>query len=444
MRKINLRNSSQIVISVLMLTIISLVGCQAQSFLDTVFPQQNIEPGFPQTTVIPSDSPKTSPATTPLPASDGMLSIWLPPQFGSISEFEAAAKLGEHLQTYLDENPKINLEVRVKPAAGPGSILETLSSASAVAPEALPSLVLLSRTEMVQAASQNLIFPMQELTDINAGNDLFDISKDLGTYQGTFFCLPFVIDALGLVQRDSGTQPELPSWDEAVRKTERLFFAAGDSEALITLALYLSAGGGIEDKTGEPVINTDLLTAVLTGYDKAVRSRRISPNNLEFQTDDQVWNALQSDSRASALTWVSHALGKEDEWDMSLLPGFGGGPFTLAKSWMWCLVEPHNQFKEESVRLAEYLIDADFLKIWSPISGYLPVRPSSISGYSNVYIQDTITTMLQSSVVRPEKTLTSKIGPELKTAVSEVLQKINSPDVSALNAEKRLEILRSQ
>lgn len=444
LREINLKNASQVVIAVLILAIITFAGCQGQSFLDTVFPQENIGPSLPQGTIFPTKPTITNQVSTPLPVSDGHLSIWLPPQFGSDSESEAAELLREHLQNYLDENTEITLEIRVKPASGPGSILEALNSASMVAPEALPSLVLISRNEMIQAASKNLIFPIEGLTEAFNDNDFFDISRALGTYQGTIFCLPFAVDAIGLVQRNTGITTVQLSWDEAYRQSERILFAAGDSEALITLALYQSAGGEVQDKAGQPIINTDRLTTVLAGYDNAARSRRIPLDVLEYQTDDQVWDAFQLNTRGSALTWASHALKKLDVWNLALLPGFNSSPVTLATGWMWCLVEPHDENKKESVRLAEKLIDPDFLNIWAPVSGFLPVRPSSISGYSNIEVQDTITKMLQSALVKPEKSLTSEIGPELKTAISEVLQKINSPELSALNAEKRLEVMRSQ
>ena len=428
-------------IAILMLAVVVLAGCQGQSILDVVFPQQKEALGLPQPTAKPTAAMQFPTPTTPAYYN---LTVWIPPQFDIDAESKAAALLKSHLQEFTKKNPQVNLDVRVKSASGPGSILETLTGASIVAPDALPSLVLISRSDLVQAALKNLLSPIEGYSGVIDENDWFDISKEMGSYQGTVYCLPFAVNAYGLVYKNLGFKNDQPSWDEVIRQSDILFFAAGDPEALTTLALYQSAGGVLSDKADQPVLEVNALTAVLTGYAAADRLYRLPNTLLDYQTDEQVWDAFLSSNKGAALTWANNALADSRTLNLALLPSFGKEPFTLAGGWVWCLTEPHEQDRIYSVALAEYLVEPEFLTSWAPVSGYLPVRPSTIPGYEGIEMQNTITKMLLSAHLRPDKIQASVIGTEIKISISEVLQRLNTPEVSAINAVKRLEAMRTQ
>lgn len=443
-RDVSLKQAGRNAIAILMLAVFVLAGCQGQSLLDVVFPQQEEAPGFPQATAIPDESISPQQLPTPTTPAFNNLTIWVPPLFDLEADSEAAVVLKNHFQEFSKNNPQVILDVRVKSASGPGSIIETLANASEVAQAALPSLVLISRSDLVQAASKNLLFPIDGLSGVIDENDWFDISMELGSYQGTVYCLPFAINALGLVYRNISFNSDQPSWDEVIRQSEKLLFAAGDPEALTTLALYQSAGGVISDKTDQPVLESDALTTVLTSYATAARFQRISNTVLDYQNDDQVWDAFLSSNEGAVLTWASHALIDSKTMKLALLPSLGEGPYTLVGGWVWCLTEPHEQDRKTSIALAEHLVGSEFLALWAPVSGYLPVRPSTIPGFEGIELQNTITKMLLSGHVRPDKIQTAEIGTETKIALTEVIQKLNTPEASAINAVNRLEAIRAQ
>ena len=443
-RDVSLKQAGRNAIAIIMLAVFVLAGCQGQSILDVVFPRQEEALGLPLATAIPDEYNAPQQLPTPTTPVDFNLTIWVPPLFDLEADSEAAALLKSHLQEFSKKNPQVILDVRVKSASGPGSIIETLVNASEVAQAALPSLVLFSRSDLVQAASKNLLFPVEGLSGVIDENDWFDISMELGSYQGTVYCLPFAINALGLVYKNTGFNSNQPSWDEVIRQSENLLFAAGDPEALTTLALYQSAGGDISDKTDQPVLESDALTAVLINYAAAARFQRIPNSVLDYQTDDQVWDAFLSSKKGAVLTWASHALIDSKTMKLALLPSLGEDPYTLAGGWVWCLTEPHEQDRKTSIALAELLVGSEFLALWAPVSGYLPVRPSTIPGFEGIELQNTITKMLLSAHVRPDKIQAVEIGTEIKIALSEVIQKLNTPEASAINAVNRLEAMRTQ
>ena len=70
--------------------------------------------------------------------------------------------------------------------------------------------------------------------------------------KGTFYCVPFAANALGLVYKHSGFNNDQPTWDDVIRQSEKLIFASGDPEALTTIALYQSAGGSINRRIRQP------------------------------------------------------------------------------------------------------------------------------------------------------------------------------------------------
>lgn len=440
----NLKQTGRMVIAFLMLAVVILAGCQGQSILDAVFPRQDESLGVSEL----SSNPEEAYAKEVLPTSEAPefynLIVWLPQQFDPAGESEADVLINHRFKEFSENNPQVNLGVRVKPASGPGSIIETLISASEVAPDALPSLILISRTELVQAASKNLLIPVEGLSEVTDENDWFDIARELGIYQGTLYCVPFAANALGLVYKNIGFNNDQPSWEEIIRQSEKLLFASGDPEALTTIALYQSTGSDITGKSGQPDLDMNGLTAVLSAYAAAVRNNRISGSVLDFQTDDQVWDAFLSSNKSSALTWTNHALTEPNTYTLAMLPSFGNNSSTLAGGWLWCMTEPHEQDRMYSIKLIEYLVDPDFLALWAPVSGYLPVRPSTIPGFEGITLQNTISKILLSAHVRPDKMQIAEIGAEIKIAISEVLQQQNSPEVSAQNAIKRLEAINTQ
>ena len=87
------------------------------------------------------------------------LTVWVPPQFDPSANNPAAALLRSQLQEFSQQNGNIQVEVRVKAAAGPGGLLDALAATSTAAPSALPDLVALPRPDLEAAALKGLIYP---------------------------------------------------------------------------------------------------------------------------------------------------------------------------------------------------------------------------------------------------------------------------------------------
>ena len=432
----------RIFIAVLMLAVILLVGCQGQSLLETVFPDTG---ALIEATVTPpvkdEQADELTPTATATTIANTQLTVWVPPQFSPYEDTEASKLLSSRFKAFVMENPQINLDIRVKSASGASSILDTITYASQVAPGALPSLVLISRSDLEIAAQKGLIQPIEVISTTIDENDWFAFSQAMAIVQGTAYGLPFAADALSLVYRDTSLTSSQPDWDELLVQFDDMVFPAADQSVLATLALYLSAGGSVQDAQGQAFIDVDILTLILEAYAQAVDKGILDVSLLELQSDDQAWELFQNSDAEGLITWASRQMQNSETLKLAALPVVNENSITLAKGWVWCLVEQDPQDQINAALLAEYLVEPDFLAKWAPLSGYMPVRPSSVSAWENVVYRDIITSMLETAQLRPGITGQSIFNTSIKTAVQEVLTEQNDPALSAQKAMESLEVV---
>lgn len=415
-----------------------LAGCQGQSILDAVFPQAESQLGSQAT---PTTNVLLESVRTPTPDSQEFyeLVLWVLPQFDPSGDAEASLLLNERIKEFLIRNPQVNMNIRVKALSGPGGMLDSLTGASSVAQGALPSLVLLSRSDMVIAANRGLLLPMEEVSSSVDENDWYPFAQVMAIHQGSVYGLPFASNALGLLVRENQLADDQPSWDEALRRLKSLVFPAGDLDALVTLTLYLSAGGTLDTQMGHLEINPEALTAALNVVDRARRAGVVRRDVLDYQNDDQAWEAFNAGSSGAVITWAHRLFTTEEDLDLALLPPLGENPMTLGTGWIWCLTEPDEQKREYAAALAEFLTAPEFLSQWTPLSGYLPVRPSSIAGFEDETFQNTLSTLLMSARLRPDRQAMIEVGKQIEAAIAEVINAGSSAEESALNVINRLE-----
>jgi ABC-type glycerol-3-phosphate transport system substrate-binding protein len=174
-------------------------------------------------------------------------------------------------------------------------------------------------------------------------------------------------------------------------------------------------------------------------YERARRAGVVKRDVLEYQTDDQAWDAFRVGDADAVITWAHRLFTEEEDLGLALLPPLGENPMTLGTGWSWCLTEPEEQKRKFAAALAEFLSAPEFLSRWAPLSGFLPVRPSSLAGFDQEGLQSTLSTMLLSARLRPDRQAMTEIGAQIETAVIEVINTSMSAEVSAQNVINRLE-----
>ena len=415
----------------LILLIILLAGCT------TAAPAGETPSPIPPTPTpipIPTEDTADPPADGPV-----TLRIWLPPEFDPANGSPA----GEILQAQLDEftarRPNVIIETRLKDVYGPGGMIDTLSTAAAAAPLAIPDLVALPRAALENAAIKGLLYPYDGLTTSLDEPDWYDFARQFAHLQGSVFGLPFAGDALIMVYRPASISDPPADWSATLGITETLSFPAADPASLFTLALYQSTGGVTLDEEDRPTLDTIQLTDVYTYYRQAGQTGLMPFWLTQYETDAQSWEGFETGQANMVITWASRYLQNPPaDGAAAPIPTTDGVHFTIADGWGWALSSPNPDHQLLGTQLAEFLTNSEFLAEWSAAAGYLPPRPSALASWNNIPLQSLASQIATSARLIPSQNVLTTISPALQLSTLSVLKEEVDPVTAAENAVQRL------
>ena len=432
---------ARVVVFMLLIGGLLISGCSG--WLSGLFSDQST-PSVNKTTTAPVNEVQPSQTPEPLPTISGprTLTVWLPPQFNPQNDTTAGQLMQAQLDAFMDVNPDIVIEVRVKAASGPGGLLDSLMAASAAAPQALPVLVALSRSDLETAAVKGLVYPIDDLTRIQTDTTWFGFARQMGAVQGSTYGLPFAGDALLLAYRPAkiGDAP-LTTWENLLVRGNPMLFPAADPNAFVTMSLYLGAGGVAQDEQGHPYLSTDTLEQVLRVYKSGARSGIFPSSLANYQNSGQTWQAFQDGEADWCITWVSDYL-TDFPVDVSAtsLPALGDQPYTSATGWVWALTQPGADQQADGIKLAEFLLQDDFLGLWSQAARVLPTRTQALALWQDQSLQTIIRQIAQAAQIRPSNEVLSSLESVLKNATIAVIAENAEPAAAALKAAEDLGI----
>lgn len=405
--------------------------------LFTPLPTSTIEG---QITLTPAPEASITPEPQPTFGGAITLTLWLPPQFDPAADTPAGQLLRQRLDAFMEEYPGVLIHVRIKAPSGPGGLLESLTAAAAAAPAALPSVVALNRGDLEAAALKGLIYPLEGVSKEIESPDWYPYARQLSRVQDIPFALPIAGDALMLFYRPAsvgGSPPQ--TWQDVLAFGNPLLFAGDDPQAWLTLTLYRSLGGLVQDLQGRPALQADLLQQVFELYQEGARRGTFPQTVAQYQSGGQVWQAYLDGQADWAVTFASFYLTDLPADTAALLvPSLGGDDFTQATGWSLAIAEPDPQLRQLAVALAEYLSAADFLAKWAAAAGYLPVHPTSLSGWQPVTLQNTLSRVVLSAQIRPSNEILAGLGPALRESSLAVLRNQSSPAQAAQSSVEKL------
>jgi multiple sugar transport system substrate-binding protein len=429
---------------IILLLVLSLASCDALRNLNstptaaTPTPESQVNPGGESTPI-----PVTPSGTEPPPQLPGIvtLHLWLPPEFDPDDGTPAGELLKARLEEFSVQNPNVSIDVRLKAIQGSGGLLESLVTASAAAPLALPDLVALPRPVLESAALKGLIYPFNTSVLSQESESWYDYARQMGYLQTTLFGLPFAGDALALIYRpDVLDAPR--DWQSLLNSNQVLVFPAADPNASITLALYLAQGGNLQDEQGRPALTESALLKVLEYYQQAAAVNLMPFWLTQSVTDEQAWATFTADQHPMLITWLSHYLAEQRTASVNLaltpLPSVNNTDFTLATGWNWALASPDPVRRELSTRLAEYLVDESFLAAWTQVAGVLPTRPGALAGWTNSTLRGVVGQISRSAQLVPPTDVLASLGPLLVEATVDVLKAESTPASAVETALEKL------
>ena len=407
-----------------MILLVGLIFSAGCSSLETIL--ESLVTPTPAPTRQSTSTPQPS-TTATLPPAQGTenpsLRVWLPEQFNPAAENAPAEMLAQRLADFEAQHPGLKIEVRLKKADADGEILNALSVTSSAAPGALPDLILLSRSDLESAALKGLLHPIEGLSTSLEDPNWYSYAQQLAQLQNTGYGLPFVGDALALVY-----YPELGTivtWEDIFGSEGPVVFPAGNSQGLIGLSLYASAGGEVLDDQGLPMLDQEVLTQVLSLVEEGLSKEIFPPSLANVSNEIQTLQIYRTGSANKGIIWFLDYRPSSDGAVIPL-PGLDEIPFAYASGWIWALAGSDTENQQLAVELAEYLVEDDFLGEWTRATGYLPTRPSIVQEGDR-----TITAIIESAHAIPPSEVLTLLGPLMQEALTRVLNGEAPEEVAA-------------
>ncbi len=407
-------------------------------FLSLIFAACTSFPYNPPSPTTPTPEEESAAAATTAPETPApqdeasqTLRIWLPPEFDPVAETDAGALLRARLDEFEKRRPGLNVEVRIKAPEGQASLLNALNAASQAAPSTLPDLIALTSPDLEAATLQGLLHPIDGLTTLIDDPDWFSYARELAHIQNTAYGLPFAGDTLAFLYRPNPENLSAPNWEMLQEQEIQLIFPADNPQSDLGLCLYNAMGGSFINEQGQPTLDEEPLTELLTFY----QSEFISPAVTQYQSDEQVWEAYRLQDSTVAIIWASRYL-DEMPADSALapIPGLEAESCSLATAWIWALAGSNPDLQPVAVELAEFLSDSDFLAAWTASAGYLPPRPTALDSAQ--------TALHEISLVAqpiPSNEIRLTLGTIFRDAALSVVQEHASPSAVAQSALESLE-----
>ena len=430
-------------IALLVTLLISLLtGCEAIP-IQFDFPWLNQTPQASEETRVPN--PEENGIVNPLPIEPNpvgvpekitQVTLWLKPELDPNLDTLAGKTLRARLDLFARDN-KVEVIIRVKAAEGVGGMVDSLAATHQAAPQALPDLVMLNREQLLEAVDKDLVYSPTELQANLDSSDWYPIGQSMVKVEGVTFGIPIGFDPLVMVYPTPTEIPPADSWSAIVTNTGRLGFPADDPEARFMTLLYLSVGGRLEDDDQRSQLELKPLTSALMLLDEADAEKHIASQSLDFQTDEQVWQAFNAWNINKGIVPLSYVLtGPVAGQATPPNPALTMPEITLADGTLWAITRNEPERMEMAQKLLDALSEPSFLAKWSTDLYCLPARSSAVTLLEYPTLKPFIENIAMAARMYPDDAIVEKIGPVLRNATRVVLQEGGDPaEVAAAAVE---------
>ena len=429
---------------------LSLSACDSFQMPDSILGlplQQNEEVTTPTPVVeveegltVEEESAMDGKAIDPIGDVISELILWVPPFMDPDSGTAAGKLLGDRLESFTDNHEGLSIDVRVKAEDGPASLMASLTSTSAAAPLAVPSLIMLSGGDLELAAKKGLILPLGDYTTVINDLDWFQYARLMAIVGDSAYGLPFAGDALVTLSKKDAYNDGLPDdWSEIFKTTQKVSFEAGDPTANLILTYYLSLGGALNVEGEGLILDPAVLTEVLTVFQEGNEAGVFSPELLSVD-DAGLMEQFQAGAADTVITWSTNYLsGNLEDTEIHPVISLTGYNYTIADGWVLALADTLPERREMAVELAEYLVDVEFMAEWSAKAGYLPMRSSSLDLWTEGESVDMLSLISYSAHTYPDQETMNVIAPILAQSLAEVLEQGIDPGTAAQTAVAAIE-----
>ncbi|HEX3053654.1 MAG TPA: extracellular solute-binding protein [Aggregatilineaceae bacterium] len=377
----------------------------------------------------------TEPSPTPQAAN---LRIWWPDDLYPVDNSTASSILSEQIEGFRDTYSNLGLDVRRKRASGLGGILSTLRTAAPVAPSAMPDLTLMQRGDMIAAASEGLIIPINDWVASDVLNNLPANVRALGEIDGTLYGVPYALNLFHVVYRAALLANPPLSFEDVLEQQPRFRFSAGvepgNSVNWTILLQYLAADGRLVDENNNPVLDEGPLMALLEFYAQGVEQGIFDNTLLNNTQVDSYWNSFSSGETSMMCLDTRTYLTRKDgvpNVGLAPLPTADGNPLTALEGWMWVLTTHDPDRQDQAATFLSWIMRVNAQAVYLEALGLLPSQQQALSLWDDQDYATFAQTMLTTAQIVPMALRNSSAAAALQLAVASVLEGAPAQDAAA-------------
>ncbi|MFN2158251.1 MAG: extracellular solute-binding protein [Anaerolineae bacterium] len=411
-------------------------GCQAFAT-----PEQ-----APPVTATPAQAVTATPFPTPTPTlpppeeDPSTLTVWITELVSPLDGDERSRIFEEQILAFEATHPGLSIDVYRKKADGKGGLEDFLSTASAVAPDVVPDLMMIDTARLRALTQQGLVSPLDELLDPDLVSDLYPFAIQGSTVDGQLVGVPFEASVEHALYNTSKIAVPPLSWTEVFSSGATYIFPTMGQGGLVNdtfLIQYLSTGAELVDSNGQPALDVQALTDVLTFYRDGLANGSILGDVLQYDTVRSGWRKyLQAEVVMADISSDLYLEGRgllqvsKATW----VPTQAGPPaITLARGNAWVITAPTPKRVALSAKLLAWLMNPANMARWSMAAECLPTRRAAFEQMprdEDEYVQF-IYTQLEYAIPYPSSEMHKRIYRAMQDAVDAVLRQGKPPALAA-------------
>jgi ABC-type glycerol-3-phosphate transport system substrate-binding protein len=305
-------------------------------------------------------------------------------------------------------------------------------------------MALLDLDSLVQAASDELIVPIEPLADPAITETLYPVAVELATQNDQLYGMPYLLETGHVVYRDTIFQDPPNSFEAILTSPVAFVFPAGALGPVnqTLLLQYLSAGGTLTNEEGFPQIDRAALIDVLQFYDDANTADIIDPEIFQLTAPVESWEQyLERQTGLAAVTSTLYLNESEAVRSTGLTwtPTYDGAPQALVTGWFWVITTQDPDRQAMAMALINFLMNPVNQGAYSQGAGWLPTQQTAFTvwGSDNAYAGFGDMLLSQASTF-PDPIILSIVGPVLQEAMEDVLINGISPVQAANDAAQKI------
>lgn len=370
-----------------------------------------------------SDSLEVQPQGTPEPFG---IRVWWPyelwPAEGTAAE--------EVLQRQFDgfrQTSTYTLDVRTKHADGTGGILATLRAAVPVAPDAIPDLTLMRRSDLLTAVSEGIAVPLDEWVPDDIMGNLLPGTRALGEVDGAVYGVPYTLTTAHVAYRSSALTVAPRTFQDVLIEAPLYAFPASDSDSATNwtaLLQYLAAGGRLVDESGVPTLDKDALRPVLEYYQAGLEAGLFDTALLGFTGATSYQSAFANgDVNMVYLDSTTFLKWRRDVPNTAAgpIPTLDAAPITTLDGWMWVLTTRDPDHQQQARVFLSWMMRINQQSIYTEALGTLPSQSRALRLWEDEAYAEFVQTIVPVGVM-PGPEHSNQAARALQKAVADVLR----------------------